>query len=81
MEDFLNFLSCKYYSYIVAQKVGDNLSPRTRRPKSDNPKGSGLKACIDTETDRRIQEYCKRRNKIRTQVVREGIELVLVQEK
>lgn len=78
---FLNFLSYRYYNILVAQKVGDNLSPRTGRPKSDNPKGIELKARIDAETDRRIQEYCKKHNKTRTEVVREGIELVLAQEK
>lgn len=74
---FLNFLSYRYYNILVAQKVGDNLSPRTGRPKSDNPKGIELKARIDAETDRRIQEYCKKQNKTRTKVVRKGIDLVL----
>ena len=57
------------------------MSPRTGRQRSDNPKGIELKARIDAETDKRIQEYCKRNNKTRTEVVREGIELVLAQEK
>ena len=57
------------------------MSPRTGRPKSDNPKGIELKARIDAETDSKIQAYCKRHNKTRTEVVLEGIELVLAQEK
>ncbi len=57
------------------------MSPRTGWPKSDNPKGIELKARIDAETDSKIQAYCKRHNKTRTEVVREGTELVLAQEK
>ena len=57
------------------------MSPRTGRPKSDNPKAIEVKARIDAETDRRIQVFCKAHSKTRTEVVREGIELVLAQEK
>ncbi len=57
------------------------MSPRTGRPKSDNPKGIEIKARIDAETDRRIQEYCRTHGKTRTEVVREGIELVLADKK
>lgn len=71
---FLNFLSYRYYNILVAQKVGDNLSLRTGRPRSEDIE---LKAHFDAETDRRIQEYCKKQNKTRTKVVRKGIDLVL----
>ena len=70
-----------YYNYFVARKVGDNLSPRTGRPKSDNPKEIEIKARIDAETDKRIQAYCEAHGKTRTEVVREGIELVLADKK
>ena len=65
------------YNVIVAQKEGDELSPRTGRPKSDNPKEIEVKARIDSETNERLQEHCKKYHKTRTEVVREGIELVL----
>lgn len=55
------------------------MSPRTGRPKSEKPKGIEVKARIDAETDKRLQEHCKKYNKTRTDVVREGIELVLGQ--
>lgn len=71
---FLNFLSYRYYNILVAQKVGDNLSLRTGRPRSEDIE---LKARFDAETDRRIQEYCKKQNKTRTKVVRKGVDLVL----
>ena len=57
------------------------MSPRTGRPKSENPKGIEVKARIDEETDKRLQAYCQKHGKTRTDVVREGIELVLGQEK
>ena len=77
----LDILSNINHDIFVAQKVGDELSPRMGRPKSDNPKGIEVKARIDAETDKRLQEFCKVHNKTRTDVVREGIELVLAQEK
>ncbi len=57
------------------------MSPRTGRPKLERPKGIEVKARIDAETDKRLQEHCKKHNKTRTDVVREGIELVLEREK
>lgn len=66
---------------IVARKVGEKLSPRTGRPKSENPKSIEVKARIDAETDERLQLYCEKHGKTRTDIVREGIELVLAQEK
>ena len=57
------------------------MSPRTGRPKSEKPKEIEVKARIDAETDKRLQEHCNKYNKTRTDVVREGIELVLEQKK
>ncbi len=67
--------------FIVARKVGDELSPRMGRPKAENPKLIEVKARIDAETDKRLKTYCDKHSKTRTDVVREGIELVLGQEK
>lgn len=69
----------EYYHIIVARKVGDILSPRTGRPKAEKPKTVEVKARIDAETNSRLQEYCTRNGKTRTDVVREGINLVLEQ--
>lgn len=57
------------------------MPPRTGRPKTENPKAVEVKARVDQETDRRIQEYCKQHGITRTELVRKGIELVLGQEK
>lgn len=54
---------------------------RTGRPKLDKPKGIEVKARIDEDTDKRLQEFCKKHKRTRTDVVREGIELVLSQKK
>lgn len=77
----LTFCATIIIIFIVAQKVGDGLSPRTGRPKSERPKGIEVKARIDKETDKRLQDYCEKHGKTRTDVVREGIELVLGKEK
>ena len=53
------------------------MSPRTGRPKADKPLTIEVKARIDVETNKKLSEYCRDNNKTRTDVVREGIELVL----
>lgn len=58
-----------------------HLSPQIGRPKSKNPKGIEVKARIDEQTNQRLLDYCKKTEKTKTDVIREGIELVLGQEK
>jgi hypothetical protein len=53
------------------------MSPRTGRPKTDNPKTVEVKARIDKRTNERLVDYCDRNNVSRTDVVRKGIEIVL----
>lgn len=53
------------------------MSPKTGRPKSDNPLTVEVKARIDIKTNERLNEYCERNNVTRTDVVREGIERVI----
>ena len=65
----------------MAQKVGDDLSPRTGRPKAEKPKTVEVKARIDQETNERLEKYCKENGVTRTEVVREGIETVLGRKK
>ena len=77
----LDFLCNKNYNIIVVQKGGGKLSPRTGRPKSENPKSFEIKARIDAETNQRLQKFCDKTGKTRTQVVREGIELILAEKK
>ncbi len=53
------------------------MSPRTGRPKVDNPKTIEIKARIDEETYKRLVKYCEKNNTTKTQVVRTGIEQVI----
>ncbi len=57
------------------------MSPRTGRPKTKEPKSIEVKARIDSATDRRLTAYCEKKKVTRTDVVREGIEIVIGSEK
>jgi len=57
------------------------LSPRTGRPKTENPKQIEVKARIDEKTYLLLQQYCKKNNKTKSDVVREGIDIILGQKK
>ena len=47
------------------------------RPKSDNPKSSSLKVRFDEETNQRLDDYAKRHNITRTEVIRRGLKQIL----
>ena len=53
------------------------LSPRTGRPKSENPKDTAIRVRIDSETNKKILEYCKKHNITKVQAIRNGIDLIL----
>lgn len=79
-EKLLTF--CNAYNIINAlQKVGDKLSPRTGRPKVDNPKSVNYTIRIDAATETRLREYCQKHNISRGEAIRQGIHLLLAQEK
>lgn len=56
------------------------MSRKIGRPKSDKPKYLEVKARIDAETDRKLQNYCNANNVTRTEVVRQGIKKVIEKE-
>lgn len=56
------------------------MSPRTGRPKSDNPKTITVKGRIDRETNERLKEYCETHDTTVTEVIRQGIDMVLQKE-
>ncbi len=56
------------------------MTPRTGRPKSENPKTVEVKARIDVETNEELIKFCKKYNLTRTDVVRKGIKCVLDKE-
>ena len=56
------------------------MSPRTGRPRVDKPKTIEVKARIYEEKNERLEEYCKKNQVSRTDVVRLGIKKVLERE-
>ena len=53
------------------------MSPRTGRPKIDNPKSISLKIRIDVNTNLKLLQYCKDNKLTKTEAVRKGIMLIL----
>lgn len=50
------------------------MSPRTGRPKSDNPKATQLAVRLDNDTLRKLDEVAKAFSETRVQSIRRGIE-------
>ncbi len=57
------------------------MSPRTGRPKIDNPKSISLKIRIDANTNLKLLQYCKDNKLTKTEAVRKGIMLILDEKK
>lgn len=52
------------------------MSPRTGRPKSDNPKSDSIHVRLDKETKDMLEAYCKQENIAKTEGIRRGIHLL-----
>jgi len=65
----------------VWQKVGDVLSPRTGRPKAENPKAVKYSIRLDVATEEKLQGYCEKHGITKGEAIRQGIHLLLEQEK
>ncbi|MCM1007358.1 MAG: CopG family transcriptional regulator [Ruminococcus flavefaciens] len=53
------------------------MSPRTGRPKEENPKDIRYSVRLDAETERLLQDYCKKHNITKGEAIRQGIHLLL----
>lgn len=53
------------------------MSPRTGRPKVDNPKSNDLKVRLDEITHENLLKYCKEHNMTKAEAIRKGIHLLL----
>lgn len=53
------------------------MSPRTGRPKSDNPKRNDVKVRFDDETLARLDDYCERTCSTRSDAIRKGVNAIL----
>lgn len=52
------------------------MSPRTDRPKSENPKDIQLKIRADEQTMRDLKYCCEKLNKTRSDIIRLGIQKI-----
>ena len=57
------------------------MSPRTGRPKAENPKCVSYSIRLDVGTEQRLREYCQEHNITRGEAIRQGIELLLYKKK
>lgn len=58
-------------------KRGDNMTPKIGRPPLSNPNSKNLTIRLNGELLKRLDEYCKRNNITKGEVVREGINAVI----
>lgn len=52
------------------------MSPRTGRPKSDNPKSTQLAVRLDEETLKQLDEVAEKNSETRVQTIRRGIKVL-----
>mgnify|MGYP002546746761 CR=1 FL=1 len=57
------------------------MSPRTGRPKAENPKSNDIKVRLDDNTAQKLDAYCKQQGITRAEAIRQGIHLLLEKEK
>lgn len=57
------------------------MSPRTGRPKAENPKRNDVKVRLDDETSKKLDEYCQAHSITRAEAIRQGIHLLLARKK
>lgn len=57
------------------------MSPRTGRPKAEKPKDIDVKVRFDKEQHEKLLRYCEEHNITRTEAIRQGVHLLLTQEK
>lgn len=55
------------------------MSPRTGRPKIDNPLSVDVKVRLDSDTNKKLVEYCEKNNVTRAEAIRKGVHLLLEQ--
>ena len=57
------------------------MSPRTGRPKVNNPKDIRYSVCLDAETEGKLTLYCEEHSITKGEAIRRGIHLLLAKEK
>ena len=57
------------------------MSPRTGRPKTENPKRNDIKVRVDDQTLELLDEYCNVNKVTRAEAIRQGVHLLLAHKK
>lgn len=57
------------------------MSPRTGRPKVDEPKDIRFSIRIDDDTNKKLDSYCEEYRITKAEAIRQGIHLLLAQKK
>lgn len=57
------------------------MSPRTGRPKSENPMNIDIKVRLDSATNQKLLEYCEKNGITRADAIRQGVHILLAKEK
>ena len=57
------------------------MSPRTGRPKAENPLSVDVKVRLDKDTSDKLDTYCKSHDITKAEAIRKGIHLLLSEEK
>lgn len=55
------------------------MSPRTGRPKKENPINIRTSVRLDATTDKLLEEYCQQNNLTKGEAIRKGVYLLLEQ--
>lgn len=56
------------------------MSPRTGRPKSENPKERSVRVRFNDDQYERLDSYCKRHNTNKAKVIRDSVDKMLNEE-
>ncbi len=62
------------YNIYKLRKRGEVMSPRTGRPKSDNPKSTQIAVRLDKITLEKLDKVARSNSETRVQTIRRGIE-------
>jgi len=63
--------------WSAKSEVMVSVSPRTGRPKAENPKNYSIKIRFDAETHNALTAYCEKHEINRTEAIRQGLKLLL----
>ena len=67
----------KYNEFVEHKKEVLILSPRTGRPKAENPKANDVKVRLDDATKAKLDRYCEEHGITRAEAIRRGIHLLI----